>query len=232
MMPARGRSGRGRSPGEELAMPRAWIRVAVVALVVLSVGTLAFRPASAQEATPTARTGHPLVGAWILDRDMTHPTNPLATDRGHGRWPVPRRGVWRENRGRGVGGDRSPHCGRDAPRPPVRRGRAVCRPGRDPGHRRGGRGRAELHRPLHAGGRGPGRHPLRGVWGDDGAGQSASRSSRWANRWARWPSWRAPWAPHPRRSSSLRVAEEFATSDRRRRGQVWRCSGGGRFEGE
>ena len=56
-------------------MPRAWIRVAVATLVVLSVGTFAFRPASAQEATPTARTGHPLVGAWILDRDTTHPTN-------------------------------------------------------------------------------------------------------------------------------------------------------------
>jgi hypothetical protein len=58
-------------------MPRAWIRIAVVALVLHSVGTLAFRPASAQEATPTARTGHPLVGAWILDRDTTQPTNPL-----------------------------------------------------------------------------------------------------------------------------------------------------------
>ena len=58
-------------------MPRARIRVAVFALVVLSVGTLAFRPASAQEATPTARTDHPLVGAWVLDRDTTHPTNPL-----------------------------------------------------------------------------------------------------------------------------------------------------------
>ena len=26
---------------------------------------------------PTARTGHPLVGAWILDRDTTQSTNPL-----------------------------------------------------------------------------------------------------------------------------------------------------------
>jgi hypothetical protein len=58
-------------------MPRAWIRIAVVALVLHSVGTLTFRPASAQEATPTARTGHPLVGAWVLDRDTTHPANPL-----------------------------------------------------------------------------------------------------------------------------------------------------------
>ena len=60
-------------------MPRARIRVAVVALVALvalSVGTLAFRPASAQEATPSASADHPLVGAWILDRDTTHPTNP------------------------------------------------------------------------------------------------------------------------------------------------------------
>jgi hypothetical protein len=33
------------------------------------------------------------------------------------------------------------------------------------------------------------------------------------NRWARWTSWRAPWARRPRRnSSSLRVAEKFATS--------------------
>jgi hypothetical protein len=58
-------------------MPRARICIVVFALVVLSVGTLAFRPASAQEATPTARTGHPLVGAWVLDRDETQPTNPL-----------------------------------------------------------------------------------------------------------------------------------------------------------
>jgi hypothetical protein len=58
-------------------MPRAWNRVAVVALAVLIVGTVAFRPASAQEATPTAMTDHPLVGAWILDRDTTHATNPL-----------------------------------------------------------------------------------------------------------------------------------------------------------
>jgi hypothetical protein len=58
-------------------MPRAQIRVAVIALVVLSIGTLAWRPASAQEATPMARAGHPLIGAWVLDRDTTHPTNPL-----------------------------------------------------------------------------------------------------------------------------------------------------------
>src|SRR5829696_6618183 len=58
-------------------MPRARICLAVFALVVLSVGTLAFRSASAQEATPAARIGHPLVGAWILDRDSTHPSNPL-----------------------------------------------------------------------------------------------------------------------------------------------------------
>jgi hypothetical protein len=57
-------------------MPRAWIRVAVV-ILVLSVGTLAVRPARAQEATPTAGTDHPLVGAWALDRDTTHGTNPL-----------------------------------------------------------------------------------------------------------------------------------------------------------
>ena len=58
-------------------MPRAWIRVTVVAVAFLIVGTVAFRPASAQEATPTAMTDHPLVGAWILDRDTTQPTNPL-----------------------------------------------------------------------------------------------------------------------------------------------------------
>ena len=58
-------------------MSRARIRVAVFALVVLSVGTLPFRPTRAQEATPTARTGHPLVGASVLDRDATQPTNPL-----------------------------------------------------------------------------------------------------------------------------------------------------------
>ncbi len=56
-------------------MPRSPILVALFALIVLG-GILPLRPAGAQEATPTARTGHPLVGAWILDRDMTHPTNP------------------------------------------------------------------------------------------------------------------------------------------------------------
>jgi hypothetical protein len=76
MMPARGRVGRGRSSGEEFAMSGAWFRVTVFALVVLSIGSLAFRPASAQEATPTARSEHPLVGAWALDRDTSHPTNP------------------------------------------------------------------------------------------------------------------------------------------------------------
>ena len=56
-------------------MPRSSILVALFALVVLG-GILPLRPAGAQEATPTARTDHPLVGAWILDRDLTHPTNP------------------------------------------------------------------------------------------------------------------------------------------------------------
>jgi hypothetical protein len=53
-----------------------WIRLAVVALVVLSGGILPLRAVGAQEATPTARTGHPLVGAWVLDPDQAHPTNP------------------------------------------------------------------------------------------------------------------------------------------------------------
>ena len=56
-------------------MSRSPILVALFALVLCG-GILPLRPVGAQEATPTPRTGHPLVGAWILDRDMTHPTNP------------------------------------------------------------------------------------------------------------------------------------------------------------
>ncbi|MDF3039725.1 MAG: hypothetical protein K0Q71_2431 [Thermomicrobiales bacterium] len=57
-------------------MSRSPILVALVALVVLSGGILPSWSVGAQEATPTPMTGHPLVGAWILDRDLTHPTNP------------------------------------------------------------------------------------------------------------------------------------------------------------
>jgi hypothetical protein len=54
----------------------AWIRVAVFALVVLSAEVLPLRSVGAQEATAAAMSDHPLVGAWVLDRDTTHPTNP------------------------------------------------------------------------------------------------------------------------------------------------------------
>jgi hypothetical protein len=57
-------------------MARTWIRVAVFAFVVLSGGILPLRSVDAQEATPAAGSNHPLVGAWVLDRDETHPTNP------------------------------------------------------------------------------------------------------------------------------------------------------------
>jgi hypothetical protein len=57
-------------------MSRSPFLVALVALVVLSGGILPLWSAGAQEATPTPMTDHPLVGAWILDRDLTHPTNP------------------------------------------------------------------------------------------------------------------------------------------------------------
>jgi hypothetical protein len=52
------------------------IRLVVVVLVVLGGGSLPLRSVGAQEATPTPRIGHPLVGAWVLDPDVSHPTNP------------------------------------------------------------------------------------------------------------------------------------------------------------
>src|SRR5687768_3057421 len=76
MMQACGHSCRGRLPGKGFAMSRSPILVALLALVVLSGGILPSWSVGAQEATPTPMTDHPLVGAWILDRDLTHPTNP------------------------------------------------------------------------------------------------------------------------------------------------------------
>jgi hypothetical protein len=46
------------------------------AVVVLLFGTLvALGGAAAQEATPVARNGHPLVGVWLLDTDAEDPAN-------------------------------------------------------------------------------------------------------------------------------------------------------------
>ncbi len=33
------------------------------------------RPASAQDGTPTALTGHPMIGTWVVDRDLTTTTD-------------------------------------------------------------------------------------------------------------------------------------------------------------
>jgi hypothetical protein len=58
-------------------MAGTWIRVTVFALVLLSGGILPLRSAGAQEATPTAESPHPFVGAWVVDRDPTNANNPL-----------------------------------------------------------------------------------------------------------------------------------------------------------
>jgi hypothetical protein len=57
-------------------MRRFSLLLSVVAVMLLGGGALHFHPvAVAQEATPTAMTGHPLVGTWLLDVDADDPTN-------------------------------------------------------------------------------------------------------------------------------------------------------------
>ncbi|MFN8664124.1 MAG: hypothetical protein U0075_19700 [Thermomicrobiales bacterium] len=50
--------------------------VLLFVFVSLGMGALASQPAGAQEATPAAMSGHPLVGAWVLDGDVNDPANP------------------------------------------------------------------------------------------------------------------------------------------------------------
>ena len=59
-------------------MRRAPLLLAVVALVLVALAT-AGRPGpgtAAQNATPAAGDGHPLVGSWLTDTDADDPTNP------------------------------------------------------------------------------------------------------------------------------------------------------------
>lgn len=50
----------------------------LVILTAVSLGVgLGYRPAVAQEATPAGMSGHPLVGAWMMDGDANDPANPL-----------------------------------------------------------------------------------------------------------------------------------------------------------
>lgn len=53
-----------------------FILTAVVLLGTLLIGGGIF--VAAQDATPTATTGHPIVGSWILDTDADDPENPLS----------------------------------------------------------------------------------------------------------------------------------------------------------
>jgi hypothetical protein len=50
--------------------------IALVCVVVLGVALPGSHPAAAQDGTPTAMAGHPLVGAWVLDNDVDDPVNP------------------------------------------------------------------------------------------------------------------------------------------------------------
>jgi hypothetical protein len=48
----------------------------LVVLLLGVVSVIGFRTTAAQDATPAATAGHPLVGAWRLDTDVNDPTNP------------------------------------------------------------------------------------------------------------------------------------------------------------
>ena len=52
----------------------------VAALLVGAVGIGRSAGAAAQEATPAATAGHPLVGTWIVDPEVADPTNPPSFD--------------------------------------------------------------------------------------------------------------------------------------------------------
>jgi hypothetical protein len=60
-------------------MRRFGISFAVLALVVVGLVLLGSWPSAvAQEGTPAATAGHPIVGAWLLDVDVNDPANPPA----------------------------------------------------------------------------------------------------------------------------------------------------------
>jgi hypothetical protein len=57
-------------------MRRFGLLLSVVAVLLLGVVALRLLPVTvAQEATPTAMTGHPLVGTWLLDTNADDPAN-------------------------------------------------------------------------------------------------------------------------------------------------------------
>ena len=60
-------------------MRRFGIPFSVLTLAVVGLILLGSRPSAvAQESTPAATAGHPIVGAWLLDVDANDPTNPPA----------------------------------------------------------------------------------------------------------------------------------------------------------
>lgn len=56
-------------------MPRFFISLSVVVVIVLGLVVALGRGTTAQEATPTAMGGHPLVGTWLLDTNADDPAN-------------------------------------------------------------------------------------------------------------------------------------------------------------
>jgi hypothetical protein len=60
-------------------MRRFGISVSVLTLAVVGLVLLGSRPSAvAQESTPAAMAGHPIVGAWLLDVDANDPASPPA----------------------------------------------------------------------------------------------------------------------------------------------------------
>jgi hypothetical protein len=55
-------------------MPRLVVFLSVVVVLLLGLLVTLGRGATAQEATPSAMTRHPIVGTWIVDRDPDDPT--------------------------------------------------------------------------------------------------------------------------------------------------------------
>jgi hypothetical protein len=74
-MEARAAGQIGRRP----AMRRFGIPVSIFTLALVGLVLLGSRPSAvAQESTPVAMAGHPIVGAWLLDVDTNDPANPPA----------------------------------------------------------------------------------------------------------------------------------------------------------
>jgi hypothetical protein len=55
---------------------RRFVVLLSIAVVVLGLSATPGRGTTAQEATPTAMGGHPLVGTWLLDTNADDPANP------------------------------------------------------------------------------------------------------------------------------------------------------------